>query len=92
MRRWEIENYLFDKEVLSTYCKRNKLTFDEISYDAFVTNIQDQNLKDDVNRLKNICGITTSLNSETFKINLSNYFDEAMGAYKELEECVFSRK
>jgi len=92
MKRWEIENYIFDKEVLSSYCGANSLTFDEKAYDTFVTNIQDQNLKDSVNHFKNFCGISTSINSETFKINLSTYFLEGMPVYKELEECVFFRR
>ncbi len=92
MKRWEIENYIFDKEVLSAYCMQNSLTFDDVAYDAFVTNVQDQNLKDDVNKIKNFCGISTSINSETFKINLSNYLKEGMAVYKELEECVFLRR
>lgn len=92
MKRWEIENYVFDKEVLKAYCSSNSLVFDENAYDSFVTNIQDQNLKDSANRFKNFCGISTSINSETFKVNLSTYFNESMSTYKELEECVFLRK
>ena len=34
MRRWEIENYLFDKEVLKSYCEKNGLVFNEINYDT----------------------------------------------------------
>lgn len=29
LARWEIENYLFDKEVLKKYCCANSLTFNE---------------------------------------------------------------
>lgn len=92
MARWEIENYLFDKEVLKAYCADQHLTFDEVEYDKFVTNINDQNLKDETGRIKKICGITTSINAEVFKITLSNYVTEDMAVYKELEQCIFDRK
>lgn len=92
MKRWEIENYLFDKEVLSNYCNKNDLVFSETDYDGFVTNIINQNLKDETGRIKNFCNITTSINAETFKLNLSQYITEDMNVYKELEECIFERK
>ena len=92
MKRWEIENYLFDKEVLKAFCEGNKLTFNEDEYDKFVTNITDQNLKDETGRIKNYCGMTTSINAETFKLNLSQYITEDMEVYKELEQCIFHRQ
>ena len=92
MKRWEIENYLFDKEVLKVYCIQNNLTFDEVEYDKFVTDVINQNLKDESASIKNFCGITTSINIETFKLNLSQYITEDMKIYKELEECIFERK
>ena len=91
MKRWEIENYLFDKEVLRSYCLANALTFNEEAYDAFMTDIDNQNVKDEVNRIKNFCGITTSINPEYFKISLSGHFSEDMDAFKELEACIFER-
>jgi AAA15 family ATPase/GTPase len=39
LRRWEIENYLYDKEVLRSYCTANSLSFDEASYDKSVKDI-----------------------------------------------------
>ena len=39
LKRWELENYLYDKEVLREYVRRNNLTFDEDTYDEKVTNI-----------------------------------------------------
>jgi hypothetical protein len=92
MKRWEIENYLYDKEVLSDYCGKNGLVFNETEYDKFVTNITDQNLKDETGRIKNYCGITTSINPETFKLTLSQYVTEEMEVYKELEQCIFHRR
>lgn len=92
LKRWEIENYLFDKEVLKKYCSENSLTFNEVEYDKFVTDIINQNLKDEVNRIKNYCGITTSINPETFKIQLSQVIDDRLSVFKELEDCIFERK
>lgn len=92
MKRWEIENYLYDKEVLSAYCGQSGLVFNETEYDKFVTNITDQNLKDETGRIKNFCGITTSINSEIFKLTLSQCVTEEMEVYKELELCIFERQ
>ncbi len=90
LKRWEIENYLYDKEVLKKYCAANSLVFDEIAYDAFVTNIEDDNLKDKTGHIRNFCGITTSINAETFKKVLSTFISEDMAIYTELESCIFN--
>ncbi len=91
MKRWELENYLFDKEVLKSYCIANSLVFDEPEYDKFVLNIIDQNVKDNITRIKNYCGITTSINADMFKLALSKFVTEEMDVYKELEHCIFER-
>lgn len=92
LRRWEIENYLFDKEVLKKFCLINNLTFNEEEYDKFVSDIDDQNIKDETNRIKNYCGITTSINAEKFKLQLSEMISEDMEVYKDFEESIFNRK
>jgi len=89
LKRWEIENYLYDKEVLINYCTRNSLVFDEASYDQFVTDIMNQNLKDATGRIKNFCNITSSINAENFKLTLSEYITEDMAVYRDLVSCVF---
>lgn len=91
LKRWEIENYLFDKEVLIKYCSANDLTFDSESYDTFVKDIDNQNLKDETGRIKNICGIKTSINRERFKLTLSEYMSEEMSVYQELTSCIFAK-
>jgi hypothetical protein len=91
LKRWEIENYLYDKEVLINYCDQNSLVFDEASYDRFVTDIMNQNLKDKTGKIKNFCSITSSINAETFKLTLSGYITEDMAVYRELVSCVFER-
>lgn len=91
LRRWEIENYLYDKDVLKAYCEENGLGFDEPAYDAFVTNINDQNLKDETLRIRNFCGIKGSINADVFKIELSKFVNVNMPVYSELEDCIFRR-
>ncbi|RTY87396.1 AAA family ATPase [Flavobacterium sp. RSP15] len=92
MKRWEIENYLFDKEVLIAFCSANNLTFNEIEYDKFVTNINDNNIKDEINRVRNFCGISASISAESFKLTLSEYITQDMEVFKELENCIFNRE
>lgn len=92
LKRWEIENYLFDKEVLAAYCGKNALAFDESKFDDFVKDISNQNLKDQTGLIKKICGITTSINPESFKLSLSEVVNESMTCYQELERCIFFRE
>ena len=91
IKRWEIENYLYDKEVLVNYCSANSLTFNEPEYDKLVADIVNQNIKDATGRIKSICGITISITPENFKIKLSKYIKENMTVYSELEKCIFDR-
>lgn len=92
LNRWEIENYLFDKEVLNAYCVANGKEFKEQDYDNFVTDIINQNVKDETGRIKNFCSITTNVNPETFKLNLANCITPEMEVYKELENVIFNRQ
>ena len=91
LKRFEIENYLYDKTVLKKYCEANGLTFDEICYDTLVTDIVNQEVKNETGRIKNICGIITSVNSEVFKKQLAHYIDSTMEVYSELEQVIFNR-
>jgi len=91
LKRFEIENYLYDKEILQKYCQVYGHKFDGVAYDAFVTDIVNQNLKDSTGRIKNICNITTPVNPEKFKIALSQVVDSNMFTYAELEQVIFER-
>ena len=91
LKRWEIENYLFDKEVLKKYCALNQFDFKEDDYDRYVANIIDQNVKDETGKIKSFCSITTSINAEVFKLNLSLIITEDMAIYSELEGCIFTK-
>ena len=90
LERWEIENYLFDKSVLKKYCTANNLVFDEANYDKFVQDILNQNIKDEINRIKNICGIVGSVNAEKFKLELAKCITNEMAIYQELERCIYA--
>ena len=79
------------KEVLKKYCLGNSLEFDETAYDEFVKNIEDENLKDATGRIKNYCHIIGSINSEKFKLSLSEYISEDMEIYKLMESCILER-
>lgn len=92
LNRWEIENYLYDKEVLKKYCAENGLDFDEETYDKIVTDINDQNLKDITGRIKNMCNIVGSINPEKFKLSLSELITEDMIVFKEFEKVIFNRE
>jgi AAA15 family ATPase/GTPase len=91
LERWEIENYLFDKSVLSKYCENNELVFSEADYDNFVKDIINQNIKDETGRIKNFCNIIVNVNPEQFKLTLSGLMTADMPIYAELERCIFHR-
>lgn len=92
IKRWELENYLFDKEVLKAYCDKQQLTFSEADYDAFVTDIMNQHVKDETGKIKNYCNLNMSISADKFKIELSKYITSDMNVYKELEDCIFRRQ
>jgi len=92
LKRLEIENYLYDKDVLKGYCLTKNLQFNEEEYNSFVTDIENQSVKDETGRIKNYCDIRTSITPECFKKALSLHIKEGMAVYSELEECIFGRR
>lgn len=91
LNRFEIENYLYDKEVLKKYCQQENLSFNEEEYDNLVSDIRQQQVKDRTGKIKSICGIDKNLNGEKFKKNLSTIISSDMEIYPELEEVVFAQ-
>ncbi|UFM68670.1 AAA family ATPase [Leclercia adecarboxylata] len=87
--RWEIENYLFSKDVLINFCKKNEVPFDESQYYEIVTDIENQSVKELNNRIRNICGIKTNINPEVFKLRLAECVLTDSDTYKELEKIIF---
>lgn len=92
LKRLDIENYLFDKDVLRKYCSAKNLRFDEFGYSDYVSNIVDQNVRDRTGFIKKFCGITVSLSPAEFKQQLVEFITEDMDIYKELEQVIFERK
>ena len=92
IKRWELENYLYDKSVLKKYCDANGLEFSEEEYDLFVIDIVNQHVKDETGRIKNFCNLRVSVNADKFKIELAKYITSDMDVYRELENCIFKRK
>lgn len=91
LKRFEIENYLYDYEVLKEYCNGNNTNFNEAEYLSLVTDIVNQHIKECTSKIKDICGIKRNLNSEDFKKKLAEYIAPTMKVYIELEEVIFKR-
>ena len=89
LRRWELENYLYDKEVLRQYSKQYDLEFDGDTFDDKIANIVDGDVKGLTGLIKNICGVKGNVSPKTFKIELSKLITPEMEVYKELESCIF---
>ena len=89
--RYEIENYVFDKEILKKYCEKHNLVFDEANYDGLVTDVVNQDLKANVNHFRNFCNIVAPVNAEQFKLNLAELITPETAVYQELHGCVFNR-
>ncbi len=91
IKRWELENYLYDKSVLKKFCEANGLEFAE-EYDTFVTDIINNHVKDATGHIKNLCNLRVSMNPDKFKIELSKFITPDMEVYTELEDCIFHRR
>lgn len=89
LKRFELENYLYEKETLQRYCNANGLSFDEESYNKLVTNVEDQDLKEKTNSIKEVCSVNINTSNNAFKKDLSNHIVEGMSIYGELESCIF---
>ncbi|MCE5343998.1 MAG: AAA family ATPase [Eubacteriales bacterium] len=92
LKRFEIENYLYDQEVLESYCAQNDIIFDSTKYNKVVNDVINDNLKDKTGAIKTCCGIVGSIGVESFKINLSKCITPTMQVYRELKDVIFSRK
>lgn len=86
--RLEIENYAFDKEVVRAYCVANGVAFDEATYDQRISDIVNEDVKDKVGVVKNICGITGSISQDRFRLKLAQHLTKEIDLFADLEECV----
>jgi AAA15 family ATPase/GTPase len=85
--RSEIENYLFDKEVLEKFCLQEKKIFNKSRYDSSVTDINNQDLKQVQQDIQACCG--TSGDTSTFKRDLAKVIVKGMKIYEELHDVIF---
>lgn len=86
--RREIENYLFDKEILKKFCLTNSKTFDEARYDRNVTDIKSQELKPIQQEIQASCQASGDI--ESLKRELAKFISSETAAFKEIETSIFS--
>lgn len=84
--RKEIENYLFDFEVIQ---KAFPKVIEEDYRTLIKNSIEDQDVKEKVAELMKLCKIDNSMNKKAFMIHLSKFFDKKMKVYTELKDCIF---
>lgn len=89
LKRWEIENYLYDREVLRKYCEDHGLEFDKQRYAKAVGDIMNDNVKDSTGAIKVACGIKGNISAHIFKLQLASYITPDTEVYRELEDCIF---
>lgn len=86
LKRKEIENYLFDFEVIkSAYPFAS-----ETEYKKIVNDCINGDVKNKAGELKNLCALGEKMNKEDFKIHLSHHVKKDSTVYNELKECIFS--
>jgi len=87
LKRREIENYIFDREILEKYCQENNLTFNFNKYNDTVTDINIQDLKPVQQAIQHSCENTLKI--KDFKLNLAKYITPDTYVYKELLDIIF---
>lgn len=85
LKRKEIENYLFDYEVI----KKAYPSITEENYKKIIEDCQHGEAKDSAGNLKELCAPGNRMNKEDFKIFLSQHITKGMNIYNELKECIF---
>jgi predicted ATPase len=86
LKRREVENYLFDKEILKKFCLAKSKEFDEVGYDSLITDIKCQKLKSAQKKIEVFCNSSESI--EQFKKELSKYVSPDTAVFKEIEESI----
>lgn len=87
LQRREIENYLFDKEVLKSYALSKSITFDENKYDSVVNDISTQDLKTIQQIIQQSVKSHGKINQ--FKKELRLHIPKNGIIYNELKGCIF---
>jgi len=82
--RREIENYLFDKEIVESYCKQNSLEFSAITSFDNIKNINTDDVKQYQSSIMQQCGFSGSV--DDFKLKLAELIVPAISIYKLLKQ------
>lgn len=82
--RKEIENYLFDLEILQKI--NPELNPDD--FNKIITDIKDEDVKSKAGAIKELCGFK-QMNKEDFKIKLAEMITTDTNVYKELKSVIF---
>lgn len=88
LERREIENYLFDSEILAKYIGAQSGALDIAKYDLVVTDIAKQDLKagQTLQQLTQLCGVAGTVHD--FKIALAPFITTNTNVYAALKGCV----
>lgn len=89
LRRREIENYLYDSEIVAKCAAAAGVEFDKSQYDAIISDISQQDLKsppvpESIQRLSG-----TKFGSDKLKIHLASFVTPGTAVFAELTECIF---
>jgi predicted ATPase len=87
LTRREIENFLFDKEVVSSLAAECELSFDEARYDAAVHDVRMQDLKPAQQEIQASCGFVGRM--AEFKLALARQIKPGSLVFRELEAAIF---
>lgn len=84
LKRRELENYLFDFEILSK--KYPQITIE--SYNQIIWDINNDDIKSKISDLKTLCGENRSINKETWKKELWSLITNDTEVYRELKSVL----
>jgi len=82
--RREIENYLFDKEIIEIYCKQNSLEFSNITAYNNIRDISNDDIKQYQSSIMQQCGFNGSI--DEFKLKLAELITPSTKIYKLLKQ------
>lgn len=82
--RREIENYLFDKEILQIYCGKNSVDFSSITAYSNIKDIEKDDVKQYQSSIMQQCGFNGSI--DDFKLKLAEFITPDTEVYKLLKQ------
>jgi len=88
--RHEIENYLFDSDVLRHYAAKTGHDFELAEYGKIVTDIQSQDLKagSTLRKLCDLCGFSGE--PEELLVELAEHVEASGSVFQDMERCIFA--